>query len=144
MHEKCLYSEFAWSVFSRILAECGKTLRISPYSVRMQENKDQKNSKYWHFSRSAANTKHSQKTIYRNWVNGSFWIEELKKSNFSFDELTKCVDYALINRKFPITFKNANVTPYIRKAISQIKQIFGQLLFFSYYQMFLNGLFITN
>ena len=28
------------------------SLRISPYSVRMRENTDQKNSKYWHFSHS--------------------------------------------------------------------------------------------
>ena len=27
-------------------------IRISPYSVRMQENADQNNSKYWHFLRS--------------------------------------------------------------------------------------------
>ena len=35
----------------------------------------------------------------------------MKKSNFSFDELTICVNYALINEKFPITLKNANATP---------------------------------
>ena len=29
-----------------------------------------------------------------------------KKSNFSFDELAICIDYALINGKFPITLKN--------------------------------------
>ena len=67
----------------------------------------------------------TKKTIYRNWVNGSFWVEELKKSNFSFDELTNTFDeLTSINRKIPTTFKNANVTPYIRKAIAQIKQIF--------------------
>ena len=33
--------------------ESGKILRISPYSVQMRENKDQKNSEYGHFSRSA-------------------------------------------------------------------------------------------
>ena len=43
LHEKCPYSEFFWSPFSRILL----------YSVRMWKNKDQKNSKYGHFSRSA-------------------------------------------------------------------------------------------
>ena len=43
--EKCPYSEFFWSVFSRIRT-------ISPYSVRMWENTDQKNSEYEHFSRS--------------------------------------------------------------------------------------------
>ena len=31
-----------WSVFSRIRAEYGEILRISPYSVRLRENTDQK------------------------------------------------------------------------------------------------------
>ena len=39
----------------------------------------------------------------------------MKKSNFSFDEQTKCVNYALTNEKFPITLKNANVTPVHKK-----------------------------
>ena len=42
-------------------------------------------------------------------------VNILKKSNFSFDELTKCVNYALTNGKFPITLKNANVTPVHKK-----------------------------
>ena len=52
MREKCPYSEFFWSVFSRIQTEYGEILRNGPYSVRMRENTDQKNSKYRHFSRS--------------------------------------------------------------------------------------------
>ena len=39
----------------------------------------------------------------------------MKKSNFSFDELTICVSYALIHGKFPITFKNVNFTPVHKK-----------------------------
>ena len=37
--------------------ECpySELLRISPYSVRMQENADQNNSKYGHFLRSVSN-----------------------------------------------------------------------------------------
>ena len=42
-------------------------------------------------------------------------VSVLKKSNFSFDELTICVNCALINGKFPITLKNANVTPVNKK-----------------------------
>ena len=48
-------------------------------------------------------------------------VNILKKSNFSFDELTKCVNYALtngkfpINGKFPMTLKNANLTPVHKK-----------------------------
>ena len=52
--EKCLYSEFFWSVFSRIQTEYGEVLRICPYSVRMQENTDQKNSEYGHYSSSVS------------------------------------------------------------------------------------------
>ena len=33
---------YFWSVFSCIRTEYGAMLRISPYSVRIQENKDQK------------------------------------------------------------------------------------------------------
>ena len=36
----------------RIRTEHGRTLRISPYSVQMRGNTNQKNSKYGHFSRS--------------------------------------------------------------------------------------------
>ena len=46
---------------------------------------------------------------------GEIAVNILKKSNFSFDELTICVNYALINGKFPITLKNANVTPVHKK-----------------------------
>ena len=49
--EKCTYSEFFWSVFSRIRTEYGEIKSIAPYSVRMRENIDQKNSEYGHFSR---------------------------------------------------------------------------------------------
>ena len=53
LSKKCPYSELLWSVFSRIQAEYGEILRISPYSVRMRENVDQNNSGSGHFSRSS-------------------------------------------------------------------------------------------
>ena len=53
MHEKCPYSKYFWSTFSRIWTDYEEILRISSYSVRMRENTDQKNSKYGYFSRSA-------------------------------------------------------------------------------------------
>ena len=60
LREKCRpYSEFLWSVFSRIRTEYGETRSISPYSVRMRENTDQKNSEYEHFLRSS-------NTVYKN------------------------------------------------------------------------------
>ena len=52
LREKCLYLEIFWSAFSHIRTEYGEMRGISPYSVRMRENADQKNSKYRHFSRS--------------------------------------------------------------------------------------------
>ena len=39
----------------------------------------------------------------------------MKKSSFSFDELTICVYYDLINGKFPVSLKNANVKPVHKK-----------------------------
>ena len=52
LREKCLYSEFYWSVFSRIRTEYREIWSISPYTVPMRENVDQKNSEYEQFSRS--------------------------------------------------------------------------------------------
>ena len=49
MREKCPYLELFWSLFSCIRIEYGEILRISPYSVQMRENTDQKNSEYGHF-----------------------------------------------------------------------------------------------
>ena len=46
LREKCPYSEFFWSVFSRIRTKYGE----DPYSVRTWENTDQKNSEYGQFS----------------------------------------------------------------------------------------------
>ena len=50
LRKKCPYSEFFWSVFSHVRTEYGEILRLSPYSVRMRENKDKKNSEYGHFT----------------------------------------------------------------------------------------------
>ena len=52
LREKCLYSEFFWLLFSRIRTEYGEILCISPCSVQMRENTDQKNSEYGNFLRS--------------------------------------------------------------------------------------------
>ena len=57
LRENCSYLEFFWSVFSRILTEYGEILRISPYSVRMRKNKDQKNSEDGHLLRSVPDGK---------------------------------------------------------------------------------------
>ena len=51
LRENFPYSEFFWSAFSRIRTEYVDIRSISPYSVRMRENTDQKNSEEGHFSR---------------------------------------------------------------------------------------------
>ena len=53
LREKCPYSEFFWSKFSRIRTEYEEILRISPYSLRMRENADQNSSENGYFLRSA-------------------------------------------------------------------------------------------
>ena len=52
LREKCPYSMFFWSVFSRIRTEYREIPSISTYSVQMRENTDHKNSEYGHFSSS--------------------------------------------------------------------------------------------
>ena len=42
LRQKCPYSEIFFFFFSRIWTECGEILRISPYSVQMRRNTDQK------------------------------------------------------------------------------------------------------
>ena len=51
LRKKYLYSEFFWPIFSRIRTKYGEIRSISPYSVQMRENTDQKNSEYGHFPR---------------------------------------------------------------------------------------------
>ena len=46
------YSEFFWSIFSRNEIEYVDLLCKPPYSVRIREKTDQKNSEYGHFLRS--------------------------------------------------------------------------------------------
>ena len=65
--EKCLSSEIFWSVFSCIRTAYGEIRRISPHSVRMRENKNQKNSEYGYFSRSVCVTI-SFNLIYKHWI----------------------------------------------------------------------------
>ena len=47
LRKKCPYLELFWSVFSRIRTEYGEILSISPYSVQMWGNTDQKKPRIW-------------------------------------------------------------------------------------------------
>ena len=49
---KCPYFKFFWSVFSNIRTEYAEIWRIILYSVRLQENTDQKIFEYGHILRS--------------------------------------------------------------------------------------------
>ena len=51
LREKCPYSEFFCSLFSRIISVC-LIILWSLYLVQMQENKEQKSSEYGHIFRS--------------------------------------------------------------------------------------------
>ena len=53
---------FFWSVFSRIRTEYGEIRSISPYSVRMRENTDQKKLHIW--------------TLFMQWVFIKVWQQE--------------------------------------------------------------------
>ena len=67
LRKKCTYSDLFWSVFSSIRSKYGEIRSISPYSVRMRENTDQKNSEYGHFSRSEIlNNMNERKQIFNN------------------------------------------------------------------------------
>ena len=66
LREKSPYSEFFWSAFSRFRIEYGEVRSISPYSVQMRENADQKNYEQGHFSnndRNSYNNKSFTKTF---------------------------------------------------------------------------------
>ena len=83
-----------WFVFSRIRTECGEILPISPYSVRMRENTDQKNSKYGHFSRSVPLHHRCKSSIIDVWLVSKYasawWNPYLVKTFFDpqFHHLT--------------------------------------------------------
>ena len=70
LREKCPYSKFSWSVFSRIWTKYFPyTLCLSireSMSVRMRENADKKNSEYGHFSLSATLFQKFLKIILQN------------------------------------------------------------------------------
>ena len=75
------------SVLSRNRTEYGVILAISPYSVRMRENTDQKNSKYGRFSRS-----------------------DRKKRNFEFHPFCANVHISLHKKwSFPLRISSINV-----------------------------------
>ena len=84
-------SSFFWSVFSCIREEHRDVRSKSLYSVRIKKNEDQKNSVFWHFSRSESDLfenlftkenfavserKHGMRIRFQywlKWANGMVW-----------------------------------------------------------------------
>ena len=100
LREKWPYSESFWSVFSRIWAEYGETPLISPYSVQMWKNTDQKNSEYEKFSGSV-----SEQLFLRALLNT--WIKHKDFFRSSYPEALRT-----LHKKwsFPLRISSVNVT----------------------------------
>ena len=83
---KCPYTEFFWSVSSRIRTEYEEMFRISLYSVRLPENTGQKNSEYRHFSRNEKITIRPQVQVRNKILAQVFPCEfcEIFKDNFFY------------------------------------------------------------
>ena len=106
LREKCTYSEFFWSVFSRIRTEYREALRISPYSVQMRENTDQKNPKYGHFLHIACSSrKLSEKHLIPETIFKKVFAKKRQKLPSSFFHCKKILSVKgdLIYKCFLIT-----------------------------------------
>ena len=58
---------------------------------------------------------------------GEIPLNIFKKSNFTFDKLTECVNHNLKNEKFPDSLKNATITPVYKKDDPTYKVNYGPL-----------------
>ena len=87
LHEKCLYSDFFWSAFSRIRIEHGDLLCKFSYLDRIRENTDQKNSEFEHLLRSVSweDFFHCFHDSYCSWNLADIWLE-LSSSIDDFEE----------------------------------------------------------
>ena len=72
LRKNCPCSEFFLSTFSRIRTKSGEIRSTFPYSVRMRQNTNQKNSKNEHPSRSECFIFISLKNIRETLVSGVF------------------------------------------------------------------------
>ena len=98
---------FFWSVFSRIRTEYGEIRSISPYSVQMRENTDQKNSVFGHFSRIVNNGRSSY--VYKNLKTITCDLTEVIRSNNQKScQRSKSSSYTpiIVNYKLLTNFKN--------------------------------------
>ena len=110
--EKCLYSELFWSGFSRIWTEYGEIRSISPYSVRMRENRDQNHSEYGHFSCSGSFRSFLDKIVFSLCLRQIFAIHHPEILNLLKKTTTmniKCIHLTIcqINLKQLVTSEEA-------------------------------------
>ena len=95
--KKCPYSELFWSAFSHIQTEYGEILRISPYSVRMQENADQNNSEYGQFSRSI----NLHKKLKIRFQGAKFNLRKWRSNNMKSLNVSSWVIHLVCTQSFP-------------------------------------------
>ena len=77
---------FFWSVFSRIRTEYEEILRISPYSVRMRENTDQKKLRIW--------------TLFTQWDFAAWFAIFCVSFVENFEKFTKIIEKNLLLEEF--------------------------------------------
>ena len=119
--EKCPHSKFFWSVFSRIWTEYGKILShsfslcLSSRSVRMRDNRDQKNSEYGHFLHSGSLViLDSSQENYCDETSNQQLYEKQIPPGFLFLEFFECFRTAIFSENKDNMSDNAGLHPWSR------------------------------
>ena len=93
LREKCPYSEFFWSVISRIWTKYREIRSISPYSAQMRKNTDQILNRYYFCQ--------WQKSILKFWLSLSARPRK-RLFNKYFDIIFKLFHFILPNLRLPM------------------------------------------
>ena len=99
-----------WSVFSRMWTEYEQILRICPFSVRIRENTDHRNSGYGYFSRNDNDSKNRMvEKILKKFIvviliffscKSTFWMVSAKtKTKYYFLKKTKQSEPTITNQE---------------------------------------------
>ena len=75
---------------------------------------------------------------------GEIPVDILKNSEFCFSELTKCINTAFNDNKFPDTLKISDIVPVFKKLDPTDKTILDQLVFYLYCLKYLKKLCMIN
>ena len=113
MRKKCRYLESFWSAISCIQTEHRDLLCKSPYSVRMRENTDQKNSEYRHIFRSGYLKKYRHKILLTNYLT---W-----QIPFQSQDLITALDEFKINHKNNRSVMSVAILKDLKKTIFCLK-----------------------